>query len=206
VRRMLGEEIIDFFEGIGPLGLVIAFAIISFLDGFAIPMLPEAWLMLIALTDPGIPKPVWGVLLVVVGVAAAVGAQILLYLAVKRFGMPKRVDKLMNKYAKFLIVSNEKLAFVNWLAPVIPFTGAFIAVCKWKPRLAFTYSLLGGTLKMSILVAIAILFPLLFDPGTVADASLVLIIIVLIVSLVFTYMRHRAMDKKVEELEAAEKK
>jgi hypothetical protein len=203
---MLGAEIIAFFEGIGPLGLVIAFAIISFLDGFAIPMLPEAWLMLIALTDVGIPAPIWGVVLVVCGVISAVGAQVLLYLAVKRFGMPKRVNRLMNKYTKFLIVSNEKLAFVNWLAPVIPFTGAFIAVCKWKPRLAFLYSLLGGIIKMSILVSIAILFPLLFDPAVVADASLVLVIVVLIVSLAVTYLRHRFVEKKVEELEAAEKK
>jgi len=145
VNWMIGEDLIGFFQAIGPLGLVMAFAVISFLDGFAIPTLPEIFLILIALTDPpGIPKPAWGVLLVAVGVLSAIGAQLLLYSIVKKFGMPKRISKIMNKYTKFLVVSSEKLAFVNWLAPVIPFTGAFIAVCDWKPRLAFTYSIFGA--------------------------------------------------------------
>lgn len=196
---MLGADIITFFQDIGPLGLVIGFAVISFLDGFAIPTLPEAFLILIALTDTGIPKPLWGVLLIAVGVCSAIGAQALLYLTVKRFGMPKRISKIMNKYTKFLVISNEKLAFVNWLAPVIPFTGAFIAVCDWKPRLAFTYSMMGGIVKMSILVLVALLFPLLIPAESVADFTLILIIAVLIISLLITYIRHKRIDKQMED-------
>lgn len=204
---MLGEDIFGFFQAIGPLGLVIAFAMISFLDGFAIPTLPEAWLLIIALTDPGIPRPVWGVLLVAVGVAAAVGAQFLLYSIVKKVGMPKRIKKYMNKYTKILIVSNERLAFVNWLAPVVPFTGAFMAVCDWKPRLAFAYSILGGIVKMSALVTIALVFPLLLPPETVADASLVLIIVILVASMTVTYVRHIRVEKRLAEVpETVEKK
>jgi len=37
---MLGETIFGFFEEIGFLGLLIAFAVISFFDGLAIPTLP----------------------------------------------------------------------------------------------------------------------------------------------------------------------
>ena len=198
---MLGEDIIGFFQAIGPLGLVIAFAVISFLDGFAIPTLPEAWLLFIALTDPGFSRPAWGALLVTIGVLSAIGAQLLLYAIVKKFGMPKRISKVMNRYTKFLIVSSEKLAFVNWLAPVIPFTGAFIAVCDWKPRLAFMYSVLGGILKMSILVSIAIVFPLLLpaDTGTVADLTIILVIVVLAVSLLVTYIRHRKIERQMKE-------
>jgi len=202
---MLGADIIAFFQGIGPLGLVIAFAVISFLDGFAIPTLPEAWLMLIAMTPTGISPPIWGFVLVVCGVGSSVCAQALLYLLVKKVGMPKYIGRLMKKYTKFLIVSDEKLAFVNWLAPVIPFTGAFIAVVDWKPRLAFIYTTLGGIVKMSILVTIAILFPLLFEPEAVADASIVFILVVLAVSLTVTYIRHRSMEKKIAKLEVEEK-
>jgi len=201
---MLGEDIIGFFEAVGPLGLVIAFAVISFLDGFAIPTLPEAWLILIALTDTTLP---WGLMLVLVGTASAVGAQFILYAIVKRAGMPARIKKVMNKYTKILIVSSEKLAFVNWLAPVVPFTGAFIAVREdWKPKLAFGYSVLGGLVKMTILVSIAILFPLLVPPETVADASLVLILVVLVVSIAVTFIRHKRIEKRIAESAGAETK
>jgi hypothetical protein len=201
---MLGADIIGFFQAIGPLGLVTAFAVISFLDGFAIPTLPEAWLILIALTDTTVP---WGLLLVLVGTASAVGAQFLLYSIVRKTGMPSRIKKVMNKYTKILIVPSEKLAFVNWLAPVVPFTGAFIAVREdWKPKLAFSYSVLGGLVKMTILVAIAILFPRLVPPETVADASLVLILVVLAVSIAATLIRHRRIEKRVAESAGAEAK
>ena len=201
---MLGADIIGFFQAIGPLGLVIAFAVISFLDGFAIPTLPEAWLILIALTDTTVP---WGILLVLVGTASAVGAQFILYSVVKRTGVPSRIKKIMNKYTKILIVPSEKLALVNWLAPVVPFTGAFIAVRDdWKPKLAFGYSIVGGLVKMTVLVAIATLFPRLVPPETVADASLVLILVVLVVSVAATLIRHKRIEKRIAESADAEDK
>lgn len=204
---MLGQDIISFFQGFGPFWLIVGFALISFLDGFAIPTLPEAWLILIALTPSSIPNPTWGIILILVGVASAVGAQFLLYSIVKKVGMPKRVKKVMNHYMKFLIVSSEKLAFVNWLAPVVPFTGAFIAVSEWKPKLAFLYSTLGGFTKMTILVLIAIIFPSLFSSESVADASITLVIIVLAISLGVTYVRHKRIEKRLAENQnGAEKK
>ena len=198
---MLGQDIINFFQAVGPLGLIIAFSVISFLDGFAIPTLPEAWLMLIAMSDVGIFKPVWGTSLVLIGATSAVAAQILLFLVVKKVGLPKRLTNIMKKYTKMLVVSNERLMIVNWLAPVIPFTGAFIAVCGWNPKKAFILSWIGGVIKISVLVAIAMLFPLLLPKETVADASLVLIIVVLIVSLLISYIRHKRVDKRLEEMQ-----
>lgn len=195
---MLGQDIINFFQAIGPLGLLVAFSLISFLDGFAIPTLPEAWLMLIALTDAGIPKPLWGTSLVLIGATSAVAAQIMLFLVVKKVGLPKRLTNIMQKYTKILIVSNERLMIVNWLAPVIPFTGAFIAVCGWNPKKAFILSWIGGVIKISILVTIAMLFPLLFPAEVVADASLVLIIVVLIVSILISYIRHKMVEKRLQ--------
>jgi hypothetical protein len=204
---MLGQDIISFFQGLGPFWLIVGFALISFLDGFAIPTLPEAWLILIALTPSSIPNPTWGITLILVGVASAVGAQYLLYFIVRKVGMPKRIRRVMNHYMKLLIVSNEKLAFVNWLAPVIPFTGAFIAVSEWKPRLAFIYSTIGGFTKMTILVLIAIIFPPLFSPDTVADASIVLVLIVLAVSLGVSFIRSKRIEVRLaENPDGAEKK
>lgn len=196
---MVGEDIIGFFEAIGPLGLMVAFSLISFLDGFAVPTLPEAWLLLIALTDAGVPKPIWGISLVLVGATSAVAAQIMLYFVVKKVGLPKRLTNIMQKYTKILIVSNERLMIVNWLAPVIPFTGAFIAVCGWNPKKAFMLSWIGGVIKISILVSIAMLFPLFFNAETVADASIVLIIVVLIVSVLISYIRHKRIEKRLQE-------
>ncbi|MEM4264577.1 MAG: hypothetical protein QW505_02160, partial [Thermoplasmata archaeon] len=144
---MFGQEIIELFEAIGSLGLILAFAVISFLDGFAVPTLPEAWLILIALSNTGVPVLIWALSLVLIGTAAAVTAQILLYSTIKKVGLPKRLKGWMNRYAKFLIVSDEKLAFMNWLVPVVPFTGAFVAVCNWRARRAFLLSTAGGLTK-----------------------------------------------------------
>ncbi|MDH4122543.1 MAG: hypothetical protein OEV21_00425 [Thermoplasmata archaeon] len=200
---MIGDEIIGLFEAIGALGLVISFAIISFLDGFAIPTLPEAWLILIAISDTGVPKPIWALTLILVGTSAAVSAQALLYCTIKRVGLPRRLKGWMTRYTKFLIVSDEKLAFMNWLAPVVPFTGAFIAVCGWRARRAFIYSIMGGLIKMTIIVGIAVAFPLIFSPDMVADASLVLILAVLGLSLTITYLRRRMLSKKMTPEDAS---
>jgi hypothetical protein len=197
---MFGQEIIELFEAIGSLGLILAFAVISFLDGFAIPTLPEAWLILIALSNTGVPILIWGLSLVLIGTAAAVTAQVLLYSTIKRVGVPKRLKGWMNRYAKFLIVSDEKLAFMNWLVPVVPFTGAFVAVCNWRAKRAFLLSTAGGLTKMAIIVGIAITFPLLINAEMVGDASLVLIIAVLLASLSVTYLKRKRMMREAERL------
>lgn len=197
---MFGQEIIQLFESIGAIGLVLAFAVISFLDGFAIPTLPEAWLIFIALSNTGVPTPIWAITLVLIGTASAVFAQIMLYSTIKKVGLPKRLKGWMNKYAKFLIISDERLAFMNWLAPVVPFTGAFVAVCNWHARKAFLYSIAGGLLKMAIIVGIAVAFPLVMDPEMVGDASLILIVAILGISLSVTYLRRKKLASEAERL------
>lgn len=197
---MFGQEIIELFEAIGAIGLVLAFAAISFLDGFAIPTLPEAWLIFIALSNTGVPVLIWALSLILIGTASAVTAQILLYSTIKRVGLPKRLKGWMNRYAKFLIVSDEKLAFMNWLVPVVPFTGAFVAVCNWHAKKAFLLSTAGGMTKMTLIVGIAITFPLLINAETVGDASLILIIAVLLASLSVTYWKRRRMRREAERI------
>lgn len=197
---MFGQEIIELFETIGAVGLILAFAVISFLDGFAIPTLPEAWLIFIALSNTGVSSLIWALALIIVGTASAISAQILLYSTIKKIGLPRRLRGWMNKYAKFLIVSDEKLAFMNWLVPVVPFTGAFVAVCNWRAKKAFLLSTAGGLTKMSIIVGIAITFPMLIDAEMVGDASLVLILAVLLASLSVTYWKRRRMMGEAERI------
>lgn len=197
---MFGQEIIELFETIGAIGLVLAFAVISFLDGFAIPTLPEVWLIFIALSNTGVSSLIWALALIIVGTASAISAQILLYSTIKKIGLPRRLRGWMNKYAKFLIVSDEKLAFMNWLVPVVPFTGAFVAVCSWRAKKAFLLSTAGGLTKMSIIVGIAITFPMLIDAEMVGDASLVLILAVLLASLSVTYWKRRRMMRDAERI------
>lgn len=197
---MFGQEIIELFEAIGAIGLILAFAVISFLDGFAIPTLPEAWLIFIALSNTGVPVLIWALSLILIGTASAVTAQILLYSTIKKVGLPKRLKGWMNRYAKFLIVSDEKLAFMNWLVPVVPFTGAFVAVCNWRAKRAFLLSTAGGLTKMAIIVGIAVTFPLLMNAEMVGDASIILIIAVLLASLSVTYWKRRKMIREAERM------
>ena len=92
---------------------------------------------------------------------------------------------------------DEKLILVNRIAPVVPFVGAFIAVCKWNVKKALSFVAIGGFLKYLVLIALANTFYALYDSGTARKATLILVISIVIISLIASQIQKRRMQAKI---------
>jgi len=69
--------------------------------------------------------------------------------------MPRWIKKKMNQYTQFLIVKDERLLLLNKAAPIVPYTGAFIAACDWDLRKSTAYIIVGSVAKFAFIVVLA---------------------------------------------------
>ncbi len=149
----IGQTIFDIFRDLGDLGMFIAIAIVIWLDGAVFPTIPEAWLVFIWNAHPD-PSFNFGLTLVLVSTAASVAGTLSLYSVVKLIGLPNRIRKAMSGYTNWLIVNDERLLVLNRFAPLIPYTGAFIAANDWNIRKATIYLVGSAALKFSVWVTV----------------------------------------------------
>jgi len=175
-------------------------------DAVLFPMLPEAFVVLFYSTIPTVdtrfsPRTdivLTAALVLFVVLAAEVAANGLLYALMKAYRekLPRRLERAMNKWREFLIFSDERVVLLNRVVPVMPFTGAFIAVSPWSVRRAMGYLVLGGALKYGFLISVVALAGLWFDPRQTWWLSLGLVIAVLTVSFAsHGYLRRRVRQK-----------
>ncbi|HUV60591.1 MAG TPA: hypothetical protein VMW71_00280 [Thermoplasmata archaeon] len=150
---MIGEDIINAFASLGDIGMILALVAIILIDGTGFPTLPEVWMIWIF--GVHFDSFSWAVILIVVASLASLGGNFILYTVVKVIGMPKRIAKVMKKYTEFLIVSDERLLLLNRVAPVVPYTGAFMAVCNWDLRKCVLYLITGALMKSTVVIALA---------------------------------------------------
>lgn len=150
---MIGQDIIDLFASLGDSGMLLALVVIILIDGTGFPTLPEVWMVFIFGTNPDSFS--WGVTVVVVASVASLGGNFILYSFVKLVKLPKRVQKIMKKYIDFLVLSDERLLLLNRVAPIVPYTGAFIAVCDWDLRKCAVYLITGAMAKSSVVVVLS---------------------------------------------------
>ena len=188
---MIGEEIIDFFASLGDTGMIIALVAIILLDGTGFPTLPEVWMVWIY--GVHFDSFGWAVLLIVVSSIASLGGNFILYSIVKLIGMPKRAQKVMVKYTNFLIVSDERLLLLNRVAPLVPYTGAFMAVCNWNIKKCAFYLIIGAMAKASVVITLAWLSYDNLKQEIAPWVALIAVVAVLLISLVasVTYRRKK---------------
>ncbi len=185
---MIGESIIEFFSNFGIAGMVLALYSIFLVDSMIFPALPDFFLLVIYSTNPG---TIWGVELLIVAVLASFSGNSLLYLIVKRYSPPKFIKNLMRKYSETLIIKDERILLVNRIAPVLPYTGAFIAVNHWDYWKSITYIVLGAILKFGFLIMLSGTFYNLFERGVAERATFLLIIAVILVSLIASHVEKK---------------
>jgi hypothetical protein len=179
---MIGQDVIGLFADLGDTGMLLAMAVIILVDGVGFPTLPEVWMVFIFGTHPD--SFAWGASLVLVCTLASLGGNFTLYSFVKIVKMPHRVEKIMKRYLNFIIVHDERVLLLNRAAPILPYTGAFIAVSNWDLKKCALYLLVGAMAKSSLVVVIAWLS---FDNLRAEVApwvSLGLVLTVLLVSLI----------------------
>lgn len=119
------------------------------LDSLGIPSVPEITTLLVFSVRPTLA---WAATILAIVVAVEVVAGWLLYAAVRRFGLPPWLSRLMQRYSGALVVNDERLLLVNRIFPVLPFAAAFIHVGGWRVRRAFAFVALGSFVKYGVLL------------------------------------------------------
>ncbi|HJX04304.1 MAG TPA: hypothetical protein VJ489_00640 [Thermoplasmata archaeon] len=192
---MIGEDIINVFASLGDLGMLLALTVIIWIDGTAFPTLPEVWMVFLYGVHPDSFS--WGAALVLTASAASLLGNFTLYSLVKVAKLPKWVQKKMKQYTNFLIVKDEKLLLLNRLAPIVPYTGAFIAVCNWDVRKCATYIFASALVKFSIIVLISWASFESVKDEIAPFVSLAVVIIILVSSIIASIVyRKRKMQKE----------
>lgn len=166
---------------------VLAFVII---DACVIPALPDLFAALAFLVEPGLW---WGLAILGAVCAGEILGNTLLYSLVKRKRLPDFIERAMKKWVGFLFLKDEKALLLNRFAPMIPYSGAFIATCGWSIRRSLGFIIAGGLAKYSILLGIAFALDSALDSETAALATVTAVIIILIASLASAQVLKRRM-------------
>jgi len=189
---MIGDAIIEFFSAFGVFGMALALYFIFLIDSMIFPALPDFFLLVIFLTNPGSIE--WGIALLIIAVAASFSGNTILYLLVKKYSLPKWMKKAMQKYSNMLIVSDERILLINRIAPVLPYTGAFIAVNNWNYRKAISYIIFGAGIKFGFLLLLSGTFYTLFKKGVAQEATFLLIILTILISLIASFLERKKLS------------
>lgn len=186
---MIGDWLYGVFGPYGYIGILVFIFLLFYIDSLIFPTLPEVFFILSFMYDP---TPYWGMILLLVGAVAEFAGVTSLYLVVERIRVPERIRSVADKYSKFLILNDERMILVNRVAPVMPFTGAFISLIEsWEIKRAWFYLILGYVLKYGAILLFANFFFAFFSGPQAEVLSIVMIIIVMAVSLFMAYRKNK---------------
>ncbi|MDO5837361.1 MAG: hypothetical protein Q4P10_01100 [Methanomassiliicoccales archaeon] len=186
---MIGDWLYGVFGPYGYIGILVFIFLLFYIDSLIFPTLPEVFFILSFMYDP---TPYWGMMLLLVGAVAEFVGVTSLYLVVERIRVPERIRSVADKYSKFLILNDERMILVNRVAPVMPFTGAFISLIEsWEIKRAWFYLILGYVLKYGAILLFANFFFAFFSGPQAEVLSIVMIIIVMAVSLSMAYRKKK---------------
>ena len=150
------------------------------------------------------PEPSFAITLIAVSIVAEWLGNCILYFVVRNVRVPKKIKSVVNKYIGILLVSDERMLLVNRIAPMIPYSGAFIAlVDNWKLPRALAYIALGCVLKYGLILSMSSVFYAYFSSSLASIMMVVFVIVILLVSLALSYFRRKRTfgdeDRDVEE-------
>ncbi len=192
----VGQMVFDFFSPFGPWGMLACIFVLFYVDAIVFPTVPELFTVIIFMA---IPELWFGLtILGTIAVAEVLGLSTL-YIVVRRIKVPRRIEGAVKRYRRFLVVGDERIILVNRVAPVIPFIGAFVAICNWSFRKAIAYTLAGGMAKYGIILALSGVFFAYLQTGMAQTVTIIMILVIIAISFVFSYIRSRKMRKANED-------
>jgi hypothetical protein len=150
---VFGEQIVSPFLTFGDAGMLVALVCLVLIDGAGLPTVPEMWLLLFFGAHP--ETFAWGATVAVVASVAGLGGIMIQYSLARLARLPKRLTRVMKRYTDFLVLHDERLLLLNKAAPMIPYSGAFVAALGWDLKKSLTYSLVGSLGKAFMVVTIA---------------------------------------------------
>ncbi|WP_400237663.1 hypothetical protein [Methanomethylophilus alvi] len=201
----IGQIIYDLFGDNGDLGVLLCIFLIFLLDALLVPTLPELFFILGFMAGAEHNTPiVFGCELLLVAILAELVGVLSLYYVVKHIRIPKKIEKLVDTYTKFLVMGDERLLLLNRIAPMIPFAGAFIAIAKWDLKKSMFYIVLGCVLKYGIIMLLSNMFLDFFNSDQAQLFMIIMIVVVIAVSMIMSFVikkRHGLDEKQPPENE-----
>ena len=201
----IGQIIYDLFGDNGDLGVLLCIFLIFLLDALLVPTLPELFFILGFMAGAEHNTPiVFGCELLLVAILAELVGILSLYYVVKHIRIPKKIEKLVDTYTKFLVMGDERLLLLNRIAPMIPFAGAFIAIAKWDLKKSMFYIVLGCVLKYGIIMLLSNMFLDFFNSDQAQLFMIIMIVGVIAVSMIMSFVikkRHGLDEKQPPENE-----
>ena len=195
----IGQVIYDLFGDNGDLGVLLCIFLIFLLDALLVPTLPELFFILGFMAGAEHNTPiVFGCELLLVAILAELVGILSLYYVVKHIRIPKKIEKLVDTYTKFLVMGDERLLLLNRIAPMIPFAGAFIAIAKWDLKKSMFYIVLGCVLKYGIIMLLSNMFLDFFSSDQAQLFMIIMIVVVIAVSMVLSIVvkKRHGIDKE----------
>ncbi len=194
------EWLFEWFQSFGLGFALLGLFVIFVIDSTIFPALPELFAVLAFLMDPSLE---WGVALLVTACLAEIVGNSLLYFLVRRRKLPDFITRAMKRWIRFIFLRDERIILLNRIAPVMPFTGAFMAACKWNYRKSMLYLAAGGVAKYSALFLLIGLFDYSFEREQAQMFSIAAVLAVICVSLLASYIyRKRHAREKAKRCHA----
>ena len=195
----IGQIIYDLFGDNGDLGVLLCIFLIFLLDALLVPTLPELFFILGFMAGAEHNTPiVFGCELLLMAILAELVGILSLYYVVKHIRIPKKIEKLVDTYTKFLVMGDERLLLLNRIAPMIPFAGAFIAIAKWDLKKSIFYIVLGCVLKYGVIMLLSNMFLDFFSSDQAQLFMIIMIVVVIAVSMVLSIVvkKRHGIDKE----------
>jgi len=189
----IGDWIYGLFGSSGEMGLLLCIFLIFLIDALVFPTLPEFFFVIAFMYKPELG---FGLELLGVALAAELIGVTALYVIVGHLKIPKRIEKLINKYVDFLLLGDERLILLNRIAPMIPFCGAFIRIVKWDFKKSLLYVVIGCVVKYGVIMLMSNFFFNYFGSSEAQWFTLIFIFVVIAISFVLSivYKKKNAID------------
>jgi len=193
----VGEVFYDLFSPLGLVGWLLCVFLLFYIDAIVFPTLPELFVVLFFIAGHGTMPDwtLWSLFVLTIAIAEILGLTTL-YLVVRRLKVPPRIVSAVDRYRRFLLVSDERMILLNRVAPILPFTGAFVALSGWSYKRSLFYLVIGGTLKYGLILAASSYFLTYFERGVAADVTLVMVVAIIIMSFVVSTYRKRKAGRR----------
>ncbi|NLI74225.1 MAG: hypothetical protein GX369_05600, partial [Euryarchaeota archaeon] len=161
----IGYIISELFGPLGAIGGILCILLLFFIDAVVFPTLPELFTVLIFMQGYGLEPIHLGLLLLAAIAVGEVLGLLTLYGIVRKLRVPARLQNIITGYRDFLICQDERMILVNRVAPVLPFMGAFVAICRWDLRRSIAYLLIGGMVKYGAILLLSGFFLTFLEEG-----------------------------------------
>lgn len=192
----IGQSIVDLFASMGLAGLLLSIFLIFYIDAILFPTLPELFVIIVFFAGQGlIPDLQFAVLILITIALAEIAGVMTLYSVVTRVRVPKRIERGVHKYRDFLVVRDERMILVNRIAPILPFLGAFVAICKWSLRKSLIYTVIGGMIKYGLILAMAGYLQAYYETGVARTVTLIIVLVIIGLSFALSYYRKKKMGE-----------